>query len=60
VTEAVNRSAEPFGLARLDAALGDPSATAAEVVKSAISALDDFAAGLDPADDRTLVVVRRA
>ena len=59
VAEAVNRAGEPFGLDRLDASLGGPTATAEEVVRSVIGQLDGFADGLDPADDRTLVVVRR-
>jgi sigma-B regulation protein RsbU (phosphoserine phosphatase) len=60
VIEAVNAEGDVFGPARLDWALapGEPSAEA--LIQSILRELASFTAGTPVADDRTLVVVRRA
>jgi sigma-B regulation protein RsbU (phosphoserine phosphatase) len=60
VTDAVNRTGEPFGLDRLDAGLGADGPAAAQVVEALTEALRRFTDGRPVTDDRTLVVVRRA
>ncbi|HVK19664.1 MAG TPA: PP2C family protein-serine/threonine phosphatase [Fimbriiglobus sp.] len=59
MTDAVNRTGEPFGPDRLDAGLGDGGSAPDEVVTAITDALDRFTLGQPVQDDRTLVVVRR-
>lgn len=60
VTEAVNADGEVFGSGRIDEALAVCSPSAELLLGSVLTALDRFTAAVPPADDRTLVVVRRA
>lgn len=59
LTDAVNRSGEPFGAGRLGAGLGDGGHAPDEVIAALTAALDRFTHGQPVRDDRTLVVVRR-
>ena len=59
VTEAVNGHGDMFGTERLDAALAACPLTAADLVRGMLAELDAFTRSSAPADDRTLVVVRR-
>ncbi|MDX2218113.1 MAG: CHASE2 domain-containing protein [Burkholderiales bacterium] len=60
VTDATNPDGELFGIARIRAALEQPSLAAwpGEVVKRLQSSVSAFVAGAVPADDLTLLVVR--
>lgn len=58
VTEARNPAGEMFGLPRLDEILADCTLVAAELLKAALAAVDQFAASRPPDDDRTLLVAR--
>jgi sigma-B regulation protein RsbU (phosphoserine phosphatase) len=57
VTEARNRAGELFGEARLREVLAVPGRRAEEIVAAVVAAVDDFAAGADPADDITVLAV---
>jgi serine phosphatase RsbU (regulator of sigma subunit) len=59
VTEAFNRAGEPYGRARLEAVLAGlpPSATAREVGEAIGADVARFAAGAEPSDDLTVLVV---
>ncbi len=57
IPDAADRAGEPFGDARLDAALAGDG-PAADLVRRAVAAVDAHA-GPQPGDDRTLLVVRR-
>lgn len=57
VADVVDPAGDPFGYDRLDAILADTSGSAAGVVAAVLDALDTFADGAAPPDDRTLVVV---
>jgi sigma-B regulation protein RsbU (phosphoserine phosphatase) len=59
VTEAVNRPGEMFGTDRLDAVLGAGARTADDRLRGVLAELEAFTRSSAPADDRTLVVVRR-
>ncbi|MGL6096028.1 MAG: PP2C family protein-serine/threonine phosphatase [Fimbriiglobus sp.] len=59
ILDATDRTGDPFGFDRLDAALAWAPADADGVVREVVGAIDRFADGEPPADDRTLVVVRR-
>jgi serine phosphatase RsbU (regulator of sigma subunit) len=58
IADVVDPSGDSFGYDRLDAVLGHAPNSAAGVVGAVLTALDDFADGSPPTDDRTLVVVR--
>ncbi len=59
VSEAFSPSKELFGVERLTRALaGAPGTNAGDVLNHLSAALDAFAAGTPPADDRTLLVLR--
>jgi sigma-B regulation protein RsbU (phosphoserine phosphatase) len=60
LVEAVNPDGEVWGTARLDAALAAPADTAAGRLAAVVAAWEGFTAGAPAADDRTVVVVRRA
>lgn len=57
VTETFNPQGDMFGTQRLDASLRTCRATADSVVECVKSSMHNFAAGLPPADDRTLVAL---
>lgn len=59
LTEAVSRTGDVFGVERLDELLSPGSLSAAEVLAEVLAELDAFTGAKPPADDRTLVVVRR-
>jgi serine phosphatase RsbU (regulator of sigma subunit) len=60
VTEAFNPAQEPYGKDRLDAVLSAsrPDATAREILDSVCASVHAFAAGAEPSDDLTLMVLR--
>jgi serine phosphatase RsbU (regulator of sigma subunit) len=60
VTEAFNPAQEPYGRERLDSALRAvrPDATAREILDTICSGVHAFAAGAEPSDDLTLMVLR--
>jgi serine phosphatase RsbU (regulator of sigma subunit) len=61
VTEAMNRSGELYGSARVQAILprlASANANALDVVKGLRADVDAFAAGADPADDLTILALR--
>lgn len=60
VIEAVNPDGDVFGSDRIDAALAVCPATAEHLIQSILRKLTAFTAGTPVADDRTLVVVKRA
>jgi serine phosphatase RsbU (regulator of sigma subunit) len=61
ITEAENPEEEEFGLARLTAVCEElRSATLEDLASGLATALDEFASGIPFADDRTLVLLRRA
>jgi sigma-B regulation protein RsbU (phosphoserine phosphatase) len=60
VIEAVNPDGEVFGSARIDEALTGYQPTSESLLANVLTALDTFTSGVPAADDRTLVVVRRA
>jgi len=59
VTEAVNGPGDMFGTERLDAVLATCPRTAADLLRGVLAELDSFTRSAAPADDRTLVVIRR-
>jgi len=60
IFEYENRSGVAFGEARVAELLGaDPSASAAEILRSIVEAVESFAEGAPQNDDMTLVIVRR-
>jgi sigma-B regulation protein RsbU (phosphoserine phosphatase) len=59
VTETVNATGDVFGVERLDALLATRPATAEGLLDGLMAEVDAFTNG-PPADDRTVVVVRRA
>jgi len=60
VIEAVNGDGDVFGTAGIHAALAAPSRSAEALLRAVIAGWAEFTAGVPPADDRTLVVVRLA
>ncbi len=58
ITEAMNAEGQLFGLARLDAAIGDCNLFASGLIKSVLGAVDDFARGRPADDDRTLLTAK--
>jgi sigma-B regulation protein RsbU (phosphoserine phosphatase) len=60
VIEAMNRDGEVFGSDRIDSALAHNPASAELLIQVVLRELADFTAGAPVADDRTLLVVRRA
>jgi len=60
VTEAENLAQEQYGKARLDSVLSgiDPGATARELLDAVCASVHAFAAGREPSDDLTLMVLR--
>jgi serine phosphatase RsbU (regulator of sigma subunit) len=60
VTEAFNPAQELYGRDRLDSALGGtrPDATARDVLDTVCASVHAFAAGAEPSDDLTLMVLR--
>ncbi len=58
IADVVDPAGDPFGYDRLDAVLSHAPNSAAGVVAGVLEALDDFADGSAPSDDRTLVAVR--
>jgi phosphoserine phosphatase RsbU/P len=60
ITEAMSRAGEPFGDARLAAALREHAGLpAAELVAAIIGAVDAFVAGAPQSDDVTLLIAQR-
>jgi sigma-B regulation protein RsbU (phosphoserine phosphatase) len=60
VTEARNEHGEPFGVGRLDAAIGEGTVQGARAVKRRVLiALERFLTGEGPSDDVTLLVIER-
>ena len=59
VTESVNRTGDVFGVERLDGVLAARPSGAETVLGKILADLDEFTNG-PPADDRTVVVVRRS
>jgi sigma-B regulation protein RsbU (phosphoserine phosphatase) len=60
VTEARAADGQMFGEARLQAALAaNPAASAGEVLRTIVGAIKTFVGEAPPADDLTLVVVKR-
>lgn len=60
VTEAMNPARALFGEERLEAALlAQAGASATELSNALVGAIDAFAAGAPPADDLTLLVIKR-
>ena len=57
--DTVDRTGDPFGYDRLDAALAWSPPDADGAVREVIAAIDRFADGCPAADDRTLVMLRR-
>jgi sigma-B regulation protein RsbU (phosphoserine phosphatase) len=60
ITEAHNREGEMFGTERLDQVLETCSLEASALLDAILQAVDTFAAGHPPDDDRTLIVARIA
>ncbi|MFO0903362.1 MAG: PP2C family protein-serine/threonine phosphatase [Pirellulales bacterium] len=58
ITEALNPQGALFGVERLERELGNCSLQAKSLLESIIGAVDQFAAGRPPDDDRTLLVAR--
>ncbi len=58
ITETTNPAGEMFGLSRLDKVLENCSIGASDLLKSVLSAVEEFSEGLPPHDDRTLLVVK--
>jgi sigma-B regulation protein RsbU (phosphoserine phosphatase) len=58
ITEAQNPAGEMFGLSRLDKVLENCSVGASDLLKSVLSAVEEFCEGLAPHDDRTLLVAK--
>ncbi len=58
ITEAHNEQGEMFGLARLDKALTDCDASAADLLELVLAALKEFTGGHPIHDDRTLLVAK--
>jgi sigma-B regulation protein RsbU (phosphoserine phosphatase) len=60
LTDACDRRGEPFGIARLDAAIRETAAQGADAVKRhVLEQLEKFLSGAEPADDVTLLVLGR-
>lgn len=60
LTEATNAAEEEFGVERLEAAAAAAAELpAGEVLESVLSAVSAFEDGVEPADDKTAVVLRR-
>lgn len=59
VTEAANDAGRLFGTGGIDAVLRNPHPTAEALVRALIGDLTAFTRGAPPADDRTVVAVRR-
>jgi sigma-B regulation protein RsbU (phosphoserine phosphatase) len=59
VTEAVNSAGDMFGTERLDAVLATRPQSAAELLGEMLGELETFTRKAPPADDRTLLVIRR-
>ncbi len=59
VIEAVNTEGDVFGSARIDEELATCLPTASALLRAILASHSLFAAGTTPADDRTLVVVKR-
>jgi sigma-B regulation protein RsbU (phosphoserine phosphatase) len=60
LTEATNAAEEEFGVERLEAAAAQAAALpAGEVLESVLAAVSVFEDGVEPADDKTAVVLRR-
>ena len=60
VIEAVNGDGDVFGSDRIDAALASCPSSAEHLIQAILRELTAFTAGIPAADDRTLVVVKRA
>ena len=58
ITEATDPEGRQFGLERLDRVLTQCSLNATDLIRSVVSAVDEFTAGQPPADDRTLLVAK--
>jgi sigma-B regulation protein RsbU (phosphoserine phosphatase) len=58
VTEAQNRRGEMFGLSRLDVVLENCSVGASDLLRSVLSAVDQFCGDQPPHDDRTVLVAK--
>jgi sigma-B regulation protein RsbU (phosphoserine phosphatase) len=59
IVEGRNGDGEAFGIDRLAAALAESCASADDVRDCVLDALTAFAGGAEPADDVTLLVVRK-
>ncbi len=60
VTEAINAQAQEFGVSRLREVIrANATASASQVLKSILAAVDNFAGEAPPFDDLTLVIVKR-
>lgn len=58
ITESENPEGTPFGVQRLEAALGNCHDSAENIVAGVLGSLDEFTAGAAADDDRTLLVGR--
>jgi sigma-B regulation protein RsbU (phosphoserine phosphatase) len=58
ITDARNPAGEMFGLERLDEVLGGCPQVASDLLNTVLQAVEQFAAGRPPDDDRTLLVAK--
>jgi sigma-B regulation protein RsbU (phosphoserine phosphatase) len=58
LTEAMNKADEQFGSARLDGVLEQCALAADGLLREVLAAVDAFAEGRPPADDRTLLIAK--
>lgn len=58
ITETQNAAGEQFGESRIDDVLARCGLEAAEIQRRLLTAVDEFAAGHPPHDDRTIIVLR--
>lgn len=58
ITETHNPAGDLFGESRIDAILTDCGQDSMEVMQTLLTAVDEFADGIPPHDDRTVIVLR--
>jgi len=58
ITETHNAAGEQFGESRVDEVLSKCGLDSAELMQNLLTAVDEFAHGVPPHDDRTLIVLR--